>query len=901
MNRPEHDIEQLLDRALDAIRDETPQADAAERSTARVWTRVSQELEDRAAHVATAHSIRGCADFQRLIPEYLEGRLAGGARLLLADHMGECVPCRRALKERQVRGRTAAVAPARTGSSESSWLSRTAWRLVAAAIVVLALVGVSYRGKALSFKSGGLIHIEAAEGEVLRIGKNGTTPLAPGDDVQLASGESVRTGRESSAVLTLADRSRVEMRQRSQLAVGQQRYLMPGTRADGVLGLERGGIIVEASKQGSGHLFVDTEDCRVAVTGTVFSVSHGTKGSRVSVVEGEVHVNHSGAESILHPGDQTATSTSIRPVPVEQDIAWSRNSPQYLELLREVRALSHEVDALIRPGLRYETQLLDLAPASTVVWVGVPNVSSQLADAFHVIEQRVASNELLREWWVRQVESSGELAHALEKIRTYGQYLGPEVVVSLGLGAGHDLSPPLLIAHLSNATAFRAALEADIATVTDTHPERPLRLLERIPPAGAAESAGSYDSLKFWIDGDLVGASPSEDRLRELDAALHGGPQLARDSDGFHARLSNAYRDGVEWIVGVDLEHIVPHDPGSEPLEKLGLLDMQHLIAEREQRDDARTDNRVILTFNQPRRHLAAWLADPAPMGALDYIGPDANFVAAVVIKQPKELVDDLFQFVGKSDEGFESELERFEKENRIDVRRDFAAPLGGEIAVALDGPMLPSPAWKLVLEVYDPARLQHTIEWIVEQVQTQAIARGRAGFRLDRETVGDREFFTLTSLDTGLAASYVYDRGYLIAAPSRGLLDRALQARSSGISFPNSPAFTHLLPQDGQVNFSGMLYHNLGSVLGPFSKWVHGNVDSMTAQDRQLLEGLSAESRPGMALLYGADRQITLTGTDEGGLLGSGLTSFSSFGSLLGMQESLVHTLAHEAEESTN
>jgi hypothetical protein len=38
-----------------------------------------------------------------------------------------------------------------------------------------------------------------------------------------------------------------------------------------------------------------------------------------------------------------------------------------------------------------------------------------------------------------------------------------------------------------------------------------------------------------------------------------------------------------------------------------------------------------------------------------------------------------------------------------LNLRNDIAAPLGGEYAFAIDGPILPVPSWKLVFQVNDP------------------------------------------------------------------------------------------------------------------------------------------------------------------------------------------------------
>ena len=47
------------------------------------------------------------------------------------------------------------------------------------------------------------------------------------------------------------------------------------------------------------------------MTGTVFSVNSGLKGSRVAVIEGAVHVAHAGNDTLLHPGDEVSTTSDM--------------------------------------------------------------------------------------------------------------------------------------------------------------------------------------------------------------------------------------------------------------------------------------------------------------------------------------------------------------------------------------------------------------------------------------------------------------------------------------------------------------------------------------------------------------------------------------------------------------
>ena len=252
----------------------------------------------------------------------------------------------------------------------------------------------------------------------------------------------------------------------------------------------------------------------------------------------------------------------------------------------------------------------------------------------------------------------------------------------------------------------------------------------------------------------------------------------------------------------------------SRPSIAPGLDGLRYLVLERKVVADE-SQTQAVLAFAGARRGIASWLAAPAPMGALDFVSPYAQGAAAFVFKGPALVFDDLVGLIaiGRLRRP-RDELARLESKLDLSLREDLAATLGGEFALALDGPLLPTPAWKLVVEVYDPARLQSSLELLVtpgerrggERGAARPPARVRAGGR------GDVSFPAAASCPSSCTTPS--PDGYLVAAPSRALVMQAIRTRESGETLGRSARFRALFPPDRDAHVSGLVYQNMGPTI---------------------------------------------------------------------------------------
>jgi hypothetical protein len=490
------------------------------------------------------------------------------------------------------------------------------------------------------------------------------------------------------------------------------------------------------------------------------------------------------------------------------------------------------------------------------------------------MQERINQNPALKEWWDKEQSGTNRqnVDQVINSIREFGDYLGEEVAVSVSLNEKNEPVAPMVLAELKNSNGLRGFIEQQVAKYAKSTDKPDIRFVEDPLTVTAATEKGK--TLFVWIQNDLFAASPD---LQQLQSLARGGANSFISSP-FHNRIAEVYQQGAGLVVAANLERIIAQvnaqeNKGvdaarhAEALNKLGVLSVKYLVLDQNQ-SEGKTHTKASVSFNDAQHGVPSWLAAPGPMGSLQYISPDANLVAGFVVKDPVRLVDDLLSALETVSPGLKKNLDQQQADHGVDIRRDIAAPLGGEFAFAIDGPILPTPSWKMVFEVNDSAHLQQTLELLVVEVNKEAAKFGKAGLAWDRADMNGRTYYTLRSADFGIEVNYTFVNGYVVMGPSRAMVERSVRSQESGYSLLRSARFTAGLPTDGNANFSAVFYQNLAPLVQPFAERV-ANSGAVPDAQQQAIKTMAANMAPTLAYAYAQGDSITFAANTDGGPFG--------------------------------
>jgi hypothetical protein len=259
--------------------------------------------------------------------------------------------------------------------------------------------------------------------------------------------------------------------------------------------------------------------------------------------------------------------------------------------------------------------------------------------------------------------------------------------------------------------------------------------------------------------------------------------------------------------------------------------------------------NHLNLQFSGTRERVASWLASPAPIGSLDFVTQNASAAVAALSKDPKAIADDIIAMTtkGTGNSGFDE----VDAKLQINVRDDLMANLGGDFLLALDGPVLPTPSWKAVIEVNNAAQLENTLERLVQTINSQPQGEKSHQVAIDPSDVSGQRFYAVRDITSSVVvANYTFSDGFMIVAPTRALLIEAIKTHTSGNSLGRSAAFRALLPKDENENYSAVAYQNLSPVLSPL-------LSQFSGESANAIRKLAADSRPTVICAFGQENRI--------------------------------------------
>ena len=826
------DDEMLLKSAVDAVISDKPDAAQVTESAARVASRLNIDFDSNA--------IESCGDVAQLLTAYRAGTLSGARSLLVEAHLRECGACasrfRNATRPVVVDWSTPKTARV------FNWQPRRFGWALAACFALMACTLFLYKAY-WQVPPGVRAEVQSIDGSAWRISNGGDRQLSPGD--KLVEGEELRTSGGAHAVLRLSDGSTVEVNERSVVGVGARGRSM-------TVVLDNGAVIVQAAKRDSGHLYVKTRDCRVAVTGTVFSVNSGIKGSRVAVLQGSVHVVHAGVDRLIQAGDQVTTSDNMGAAPVEQQISWSHDRDKYLPLIAQFSVLQHRIAQIPFPQPRYSSDLLQRVPAGTLLYISIPNLGDFMSEANNIFHDQLSKSPALQQWWNRGHENNtAELDALVEKLHKMSQYLGDEIVI---VGVNQPTNPGFAVIADVKQGGLDNFLRNQFVSSDSTHQ---LTVFDESSLGTASVSTLAKNGGFAFVRQHEVVFSNSVALLKQVNAQLNSGASGFAAGD-FGQQITAAYIRGAGIILAADLHQMIANRPNlahgdgraNKALENSGMEDVSYLIAEHRELN-GQPANHLNLQFAGTRQRVASWLAAPAPMGSLDFVTPNAAVVVAVLSKDPKEIANDIMSMAEPDTDAQNKNWSEAEEKLQIDIREDLAANLGGEFLLSLDGPVLPTPSWKAVIEVNDSAHLEQTLERLTESIRNMSQSKGSHVIQIESSEDGGQRFYSVHDLTSGnVLAQYTFSGGYMILAPSRALLMQALQIHANGDSLARSAAFKALLPKDENDNYSAVAYQNLSPVLTPL-------LSNFSGETAQALNQLAADSRPTAICAWGKDSRI--------------------------------------------
>ncbi|HEY6249802.1 MAG TPA: hypothetical protein VI685_07555 [Candidatus Angelobacter sp.] len=534
----------------------------------------------------------------------------------------------------------------------------------------------------------------------------------------------------------------------------------------------------------------------------------------------------------------------------------SQTAEEYKPLMEELGRLQEKMAQGVQfPAPRTQSRLLPSLPSSTSFFAGLPNYGEALHQASQIFHQELQESSVLNDFWRNKVGMAAPIVdEVIDKTYQLLGFLGDEIVIS---GTVNTKGGSVLLMTEARKPGLRAFIQQLVGQYADK--TRPPVYVYTPQQLALAKAQPSHKPFFLLVRSDFVIGATDLTALKNFNAQLNrNGAKFS--SSPFGEKIAQQYQNGAGVVFAADLHELLslrPHisDKDEALLQQSGFADLKYVVGEGHY-SGGTASSTAELSFMGPRKGIAAWLGAPAPLTGLDFISPDAAYVVAFNLKSPSQVFDDIRNFALAANPTSDVGLAQLETELKIRLKEDLFSKLAGQLVIAVDGDVMPMPAWKVIAQLADANGMEHTLKQLI----AVANAKQPEGVKVQQETDEGVSYYSLQfgSGPKPVEVECAFADGFLIVGGSRQTVKDAIRIRRNGNSLSRTSDFQDLLPRDQGNGASGIIYQNLGKVLGPIARMA-------PAEQGQILELMSHYSKPSATSLYGSEDAIRITGRSRG------------------------------------
>jgi hypothetical protein len=637
----------------------------------------------------------------------------------------------------------------------------------------------------------------------------------------------IRVDKDQNAHFLLPDGSKVEISRRS-------RFTIRNSNAGPVLHLMQGQALVEASKTSAQRILSSTPDFDVVVQGTVYALNSGSKGSRCSVLEGAVQIQDGSQSRTLSPGQQYNSQMNLMPVSLAKDVSWVE---QRQSVTPHLHALGHAAvdlaEHLDHQEIRYHSTLLPLLNTQTQFYLAFPNVGEAFSDFFQKTLASLANHPQFRDGFHSNLDQMTELNVIFDQLGQISSLLGNEIAIGQYSDSSGSEDAVILAEHRD-----QEALVSAMQQIKSTHPSWSHTTILR-SQAELSSIPDDHAGPLCLVDSQILIITGSKEGLQETMQHVRNGGNPAFLETRFFQNLSELYATGVVIISGFQAHEGLADIADGQHWERLGLdgLDMITFIKRKSLMDSS---FEMAISFQGDRTGISGWLDQPAALSSLNFLSPDTLALSAVNLLDMDFIVNDLQQWI--------PELQNLDQERVLNLLATLSSAIGGEFCLALDGPVLPKPAFKVLVEVYDFDALIQGLRAILAEVNGE-----ETHLSLTEESLAGQTVYALHLVKPDFTLYLAHLEGFLLIVPNAVMVQETANLLTFNVNIKSHPDFQKLIPANSYNGYSALLYQNLLPAL-------NGLLTQVGSQnDPELVQSLMGVLVPNAVTVYAERDQILI------------------------------------------